>query len=59
MRITFKMKVMHSHALIIYSNTVVIYVGANIDTIKRRLEVRGSAPEEIMERVNKEIIALR
>jgi guanylate kinase len=34
-----------------YPNTVVIYVGANIETIKRRLEARGSSPEEIVKRV--------
>ncbi|WP_161601553.1 guanylate kinase [Paenibacillus luteus] len=35
----------------LYSNTIAIYVGANIETIGRRLEARGSAAEEILKRV--------
>lgn len=34
-----------------YPNTVVIYIGANAETIKRRLEARGSSHEEIVKRV--------
>jgi len=36
-----------------YSNVVAIYVGADIESIKRRLEIRGSSPEEITKRVKK------
>jgi guanylate kinase len=37
----------------LYRNTIAVYIGANVETIARRLALRGSLPEETAARIQK------